>query len=384
MPTIATIACVLGLSLVVLVIWRGRRSPLAPPLALLALNITAWNFADDMWHRHGEEPLHPWHLLDHASAPMTLPLALWFVLVFVGLEQKLRWVLRASWAWALVLGLPCLLPVFQLREPVASWADGFVDGSFYHYGNLIHLSVLAPFGVGLLIRQILTVTGERRKQAIHVLVGIVILAAAGYTEYLPGPGMGLVGYVAFTLIFTILVLRPRFDFGNLARPARFYPVAVLAAVAAVTAWTWAAGTWVAPAPLIWLGTMSILVVVLFGLFRYSRRLESRQRMEQLAFLGKYSSQLAHNLKDPITVMSASIQHLQRQLRTGKSIADQAALIEGLESQVRRLDSVVNEYRRLGRTETRREPTELNLLVNEVVAGQSSVADPGRIAFRTEL
>jgi signal transduction histidine kinase len=382
---VTTIACVLGLALVVLVIWRGRRSPLAPSLALLALNITAWNFADDMWHRQVDQDLlHPWHLLDHASAPITLPLALWFVLVFVGLEQKLRWVLRASWAWALLLGLPCLLPIFQLRDPIASWADSFPDGALYHNGNLVHLIVLAPFGVALLIRQILTVTGERRKQAIHVLLGIVILAAAGFTEYLPGPGMGLVGYVAFTLIFTILVLRPRFDFGDLDRPARFYPVAVLTAVAAVTAWTWAARTWVAPAPLIWLGTITILVVVLFGLIRYSRQLERRQRMEQMAFLGKYSSQLAHNLKDPITVMSASIQHLQRQLRNGKSITDQAALIEGLESQVRRLDSVVNEYRRLGRTESRREPIELNLLVTEVVAGQSSVADPARIAFRTEL
>src|SRR6185369_5412766 len=54
MPTIATVACVLGLALVVLVIWRGRRSPLAPSLALLVLNITAWNFADDRWHAIGE------------------------------------------------------------------------------------------------------------------------------------------------------------------------------------------------------------------------------------------------------------------------------------------------------------------------------------------
>jgi signal transduction histidine kinase len=384
MPTIATFACVLGLALVVLVIWRGRKSPLAPSLALLALNITAWNFADDRWHAIGEPPLHSWHLLDHTLAPVTLPLALWFVLVFLGQEQKLRWVLRVSWTWALLLGLPCLLPPLRLPEPVGGWVDDWVDGSIYHYGNLIHLSLISPLGVGLLLRQIVRVKGERRKQSLQVLVGIVLLAAAGFTEYTSGPGMGLAGYVAFTLVFTILVLRPRFDFGDLDRPARFYPVAVLTAVGAVAAWLWAARTWVAPAPLLWLGTLFILVVVVLGLVRYSRQLELRQRMEQLAFLGKYSSQLAHNLKDPITVMSASVQYLQRQLRSGRTVAEQTALLDGLEAQVHRLDAVVNEYRRLGRTEARREPIELNALVTEVVVGQSSTADPDRVAFRTEL
>jgi signal transduction histidine kinase len=374
----------LGLALVVLVIWRGRRSPLAPSLALLVLNITAWSFADAMWQSLGSPPLHPWHLLDHASAPLTLPLGLWFILVFVGQEQKLRWVLRGSWLWALALGLPCLLPAFRLGGRLGAWADGFVDSFPYQHGNLAALLVFTPIGIGLLIRQVLTVTGERRKQTIHVLIGIAVLAVAGFTEYLPGPQLGLAGYVAFTVTFTLLVLRPRFDFADLDRPARFYPVAVLTAVAAVLAWTWAAGTWVTPAPLIWLGTMSILVVVLFGLFRYSRRLEARQRMEQLAFLGRYSSQLAHNLKDPIAVMSASIQHLQRQLRSGKALTDQQELLEGLEAQVHRLDGVVDEYRRLGRTETRREPVELNALVSEVVAGQSSATNPERVAFRTQL
>ena len=384
MPHIATIACVLGLALVLLVIWRGRKSPLAPPLALLALCITAWNFADDMWHAAGKPPLHPWHLLDHAFAPISIPLGLWFVLVFLGLEQSLRWVLRGSWLFALALGLPSLLPMLHLSGPVGRWAGDFVDSEAYYTGNLVHLLVVAPLGVGLLFEHALSVRGERRKHSLQVLAGIVLLAAAGFTEYLPVPGMGLAGYVAFTLIFTVLVLRPRFDFGDLDRPARFYPVAVLTAVAAVMIWTWTARSWAAPGLLIWLGTLSIVVVVLFGLIRYSRRLELLQRMEQQAYLGKYSSQLAHNLKDPITVMSASIQYLQRQLRGGKSIADQAALLGRLEAQVRRMDAVVNEYRRLGRTEARREPIELNTLVSEVVAGQTSASDPERVSFRTEL
>ena len=393
MPTIATIACVLGLTLVVLVIWRGRKSPLAPSLALLALNITAWNFADDMWHGIGRPDLHPWHLLDHASAPLTIPLGLWFVLVYLGLQEKLRWVLRASWVYALALGLPCLLPAFHFPDPVGSWAaayigfegpQGHAGSPAYKTGTLILLLLVATLGIGLLFEHLLGLTGERRKHALQVLIGIMLLAAAGFTEYIPGEGMGLAGYVAFTLIFTVLVLRPRFDFGDLDRPARFYPLAMVAAVGAVVLWTWTARRWEASGLLIWLGTLSILVVVLFGLIRYSRRLEVRQRMEQQAYLGKYSSQLAHNLKDPITVMSASIQYLQRQLRSGKSIADQAALLERLEAQVRRMDGVVNEYRRLGRTEARREPIELNTLVSEVVAGQTSAADPERLSFRTEL
>ena len=122
---------------------------------------------------------------------------MWFVLVFLGQEQKLRWVLRASWTWALALGLPCLLPPFRPPEPIGSWADAWAGGELstvagwiYHYGNLVHLSMLSPLGVGLLLRQILTLQGERQKQSLEVLVGILLLAAAGFTEYSRGPGLG--------------------------------------------------------------------------------------------------------------------------------------------------------------------------------------------------
>src|SRR5262249_18396905 len=106
------VACVIGLSLVLLVIWRGRRSPLAAPLALLVLNLTAWNFADDAWHASGETVL-LWHLLDHTLSPLTIPLALGFALMFVGRYRQLRWLLGLSWALAVLTAAPSLLGLLE-------------------------------------------------------------------------------------------------------------------------------------------------------------------------------------------------------------------------------------------------------------------------------
>jgi hypothetical protein len=142
--------------------------------------------------------------------------------------------------------------------------------------------------------------------------------------------------MAFTSIFTILVLRPRFDFDDLDRPA--LPGGGAQRDRGVAIWTWVARRSAAPA-LIWLGTLCILVFVLFALVRYSRQLEARQRMEQMAFLGKYSSQLAHG-EDPIAV-ERQHQCLQRQLRSGKSIEQQAELLERLAALVARLNALVD-------------------------------------------
>src|SRR5215471_10799380 len=101
------VACVIRLSLVLLIIWRGRRSPLAAPLAFLVLNLTVWNFADDAWHASGER-VRVWHMLDHALSPQSIPLAIGFTLVFVGRRTQLRWLLVSSWIVAVATGAPAL------------------------------------------------------------------------------------------------------------------------------------------------------------------------------------------------------------------------------------------------------------------------------------
>ncbi|HZW88455.1 MAG TPA: histidine kinase N-terminal 7TM domain-containing protein, partial [Myxococcaceae bacterium] len=198
------VACVLGLSLVLLVIWRGRRSPLAAPLSFLVLNLTAWNFADDAWHASGEQ-VRVWHMLDHALSPLGMPLAIGFTLVFVGRRTQLRRLLAASWIVAVAAGAPALFSLVNELGPLATWGARFTESDAWYWLNLAHLVVIASIGVWLLIRHARTAPEGERTQARGVLAAMGVLVVLGLTEFLPGPGLGLLGFVIFTLVLAVVV-----------------------------------------------------------------------------------------------------------------------------------------------------------------------------------
>ena len=374
------IACVFGLSLVLLVIWRGRRSPLAAPLSFLVLNLTAWNFADDAWHASGERIL-VWHLVDHALSPLSIPLALGFTLTFVGKRAQLRWLLVASWVLALAVGAPAVLGMVGELGPVAGWGRRFTDSSAWYWLNFAHLVVAAAAGLWLLISHARHAVGGERTQARGVLAAMGVLVVLGVTEFLPGPGLGLLGFVLFTLSLAVVVLTP--GFSEFQIPRRLVPIAMLAATFGVFSWLFVAKRANGPAVVLLVLTVAALVTLVIGLGIHARRVESRQQLEQLALLGQFSDQLAHNLKNPVAALKGASEYLLEELRRGGSLEEQEKFVRLLHSQAERLEKVIGDYRKFGRAKPSAESLDLNSMVSSVLALQSFV-DGQKVQLRSEL
>ena len=385
------IACVLGLSLVLLVIWRGRRSPLATPLTLLVLDLTASNFADDAWDALGKPEAGPgsaWHLVDHALSSLTIPLALVFTLHFVGARRPFRLLLQTSWLCGILIGLPSLLGMVPELGRVAEWGRAFNHsprasddpaGAWYPL-NLFHLAVAAPIGVSLLIRHAIRSGPEERRRAGGVLAAMAVLVALGITDLLPGKGLGLLGYVVFVLCLSVVVLRPGFE---LSIPRHLIPRAVVAASCTVGAWIFAARHSTVPAVVLLLLTVLALVWLVIGLGERARKLEKERRSALHEKLGQFSDQFAHNLRNPLAALKGASELLEEELHRGRSLEEQEKFVRLLLTQVNRLEKVVGDYRRLGAAVPDPVPLDLNSVVSGVLALQS-LAEGERIRVRSEL
>ena len=373
------IACVFGLSLVLLVIWRGRRSPLAAPLAFLVLNLTAWNFADDAWHA-SRETLLVWHMLDHALSPLSMPLALGFALVFVGRRRELRWLLAASWVVGILTGAPALMALVSELGPAAAWGRRFTEGPWYPI-NLAHLMVTATLGLWLLIRHARSAGGGEKSQARGVLIAVGVLVVLGASEFAPGPGLGLFGFILFTLVLSVVVLQPGLP--EISIPRKLIPIAVLAATTGVAAWLFMAKRSNGPAVVLLLLTVLALVALVIGLGVHAKRTQKRERLEQLVLLGRFSQQLAHNLRNPVAALKGATEYLQVELHRGRSLEEQERFVRLLLTQVERLENVIGDYRKLGQAQPTAEPVNLNALVSGVLALQSFI-DGERVRIRSDL
>src|SRR6185436_11732570 len=123
------VACAGQLGLALLAVLRGGKSPLALPLALLCMALFSWNLAALAFDISGTIQ---WRWIDVATSPLSAPLALHFVVVFVGRRRELRWPLAAAYAAFVPLCAVGLLafvwePAARfLRSP--NWALTFFGG----------------------------------------------------------------------------------------------------------------------------------------------------------------------------------------------------------------------------------------------------------------
>jgi len=371
------VACAFGLFLTFLTIWKGRSSPLAAPLALLILDLTTWNFADMAWHMSGEKAF-DWRVIDHFASPLGLPLGLDFVLVFVGRRRSpIRWTLWASWALALP---PALLAPVAYLSPLARQV---LEGPAWEWWNTVHLGLLFPLGVVLLVQHLIRSEGQlERARTGAVLGAISCLALSGFTEFLPGPGAGVLGYLTFTVTLTMVVLRGKLF--ETPIPSSFLPIPGIAGLLGVFVWVTvfqALGT--SKAVMILILSVIGLITVALVQGAYLRRLQTRQRVQRLAELGRFSDQLAHNLKNPIAALKGAAQFFEGELQQGRSLEEQRRFTTLLLEQVNRLQTVVEDYRRLGRIEPILAPVQLNSVVHQVLDLQSFI-DPERVRVQARL
>jgi signal transduction histidine kinase len=100
----------------------------------------------------------------------------------------------------------------------------------------------------------------------------------------------------------------------------------------------------------------------------------RERTKQLATMGRFSQQLAHDLKNPLTALSGSLQFLKKEREKGHSLGDHADFLDLMAEQVQRLRRTVDDYQRIGKIDPICEEVTINDLIRSVVGLQTFASD----------
>ncbi|HEY3819465.1 MAG TPA: ATP-binding protein [Polyangiaceae bacterium] len=365
--------CVGQLALALVGIARAARSPLAVPLALLCLDVAGWTGASLAYQLSG---VGAFHWLDHALVPWTAPLALQFILVFVGRRRALRGTVYAA---ALVGGVLSAIGLLALAFPVA---QGFIASPWWArslMGAAIPTMVLALAALARHLRD--SLDPEERARAWLLLAAFAVGTALGATEELTSTLFyGNLGLFVSTGLLAFVAARFRLI-------TREISLGILAAVLALTA----AGVVATVLVFRYLGANAATVVlssaaVSLAVVAASRRwlaadADRRARQSQLATLGRFSAQMAHDLKNPLAALKGAAQLLREDLARPTGV-DRVAFADLMVDQIDRLDRLVDVYGRLARVEPARDPLDLNEMARAVLALQSLARE--KVAVKVEL
>jgi two-component system, NtrC family, sensor histidine kinase HydH len=357
--------CFGQLALALVGVVRAARSPLAVPLALLSLDVFGWTGASLVYQLSGAVAFH-W--LDHALVPWTAPLALHFVLVFVGRRRALRRVVHAasiaggalSVVGALALGVPAA------RDFIASpwWARSLLTAA---------LPPMA-FALWVLVRHLRESTDPTEKaRARLLLVAFGVGTGLAATEELTTTLLyGNLGLLIATALLAFVAYRFRLITSEIS-------LRILSGILALTTASVVASLLVfrylaASAATVVLASATVSL----GLVAASRRWLAmdagrRARQSELATRGRFSAQMAHDLKNPLAALKGAAQLLREDLAHPAGI-DRVVFADLMVDQIDRLDRLVDVYGRLARVEPAREPLDLNELARSVLALQSLASE----------
>jgi signal transduction histidine kinase len=367
-PWFSLFASVGHLTLALLAVSRRTRSPVALPLALLCLDMFAWNFATWAFQISGEPT---WHWLDVTFSPFTPPLALHLILAFVGRARKWRWVLVIAYLAYALLSMSSAMAFFF------AWARSWADSGGWAIAFLAGWIPIMLVALALLVTHGRNAANAKEKARTRlVIAALAIGGTLGSTELWDNlmalPDLGDLGTLAATGLLTIVVLRFRLFGHDLSASAAVYALAL--ALLAV-------GGYLAVFQLFATNTATLLlgtITVTLGLLIASRQLVAsmavrRERRRQLEGLGRFAAQMAHDLKNPLAAMKGALQYLAEEKARGGTLDEDDEFLELLGRQVDRIGEVIGQYRRLGRVEPLFEAVELNEVVREVLALQPFAA-----------
>jgi signal transduction histidine kinase len=353
------IACAGQLALSFFLILRRQRSALLFSLALLCIDAFAWNFADLAWGLTGSRT---WRTLDTAVSWLTPPLSLQFVLAFVGRTRSLR---------------PLLVVAYLFFAQLPFWAD--TPG-----WDLVFLGGVAPLVticLGLLAIHLARTTDPNEKTGTRYMLTAMGIGGLLGSSDLWFDHVGLptsfsnISLFASTSLATLVVTRLK-----LVRREAPSRLGLLAFGAALL------GLLVYLAVVRWLGTqtaMTLLTVstALIATVAVAREIVlaqqvQRERTENLATLGRFSQQMAHDFKNPLAAIKGALQFLKEEKKQGRSLEEHQDFLELMLDQVERLHRVVDQYQRMGRVEPVCVAGNINDVVRDVLTMQRAGATAG--------
>ncbi len=365
--TIAASAGFLGLA--ALAAFRGARNPLALPLALLCVDLFAYNGLEAA---DSSTASHPWKGLESAAAALAAPLLVHFTLAFLGARRTQRRFLFAVYAYFGLVVVSCLAPAV-----IPAMRD-------YPGGDTWALAMLAGIlpGLGwtgfLLVRHYRDNTSAEERARTQLFIGTMAIGVGGVATDLlsiagaPGtPRLAAWTMLLSAVLLTALALRFRLLRGTIALLGMNAALLGVVGVAAhLTVFRWLGRE----SALLVLGTVAVTLVLL-GAARavWSSFTTYRERGAHLATLGRLSAQMAHDIRNPLSAIRGAAQYLEVERERGGRLDDHGELLALIVEQTDRLERVVRDYRRLGRAEPVRTPVDVAALVLGVVES-ARVAD----------
>ena len=360
----ALIAAASELGLALWVLWRGGgRSPTVP-LVLLSLDLFLANFASFAELQSGTS----WLWLYQSAAPMVPPLVLHLVLSFTGQRRRRSRLVTSAYA---VFG------AFAVFSLVGRWFDPwteYFDGPGWPLTFLIGVLPIMVIGCAGLVRHLIRSdsAAERERTRLMLLaIGVFIVFAP--TELLadmvlPVPRLGSLGTLIFNALLVLVAVRLHL-FEHEAR-SRVIAVTVVMAVIAVVGYLAVFRYLAKNQAMMALGTVSLTAALLLAARRLFMRMGARrEQLSGFARLGRLSTQMAHDLKNPLAALKGAVQFLQTERQQGRSIDGCGEYLQLMGDQVDRMTRVVEVYQRLGRIEPLRAPQDLNRVVEGVLGLQ---------------
>lgn len=368
---LSVVACAGHLAFAIVVWLRRGRSPIAPLLTLLFLDAFTWNFAALAAALTGA---HEWSVVDRFFSSFMAPLALHVVVVFVGRAKSLANVLYVAYALGLVLAL---VGAFD------------VESSLWWVSLLVFGNLAVALAVGLLVvhRRASDDRAERARTEL-ILIGLVVAAVLGSTDLwvdevsVPIPPLGNVGTLFAMILFAVATMRLRLLDSTV--PVVLLVYALAFAALSVTVYLLAVH-WLERKTA--LGVLALLSIVVIGL-AVARELGgsaavARERVRRLATLGRFSEQLAHDLRNPIAALKGALQFLKTERSHGRPLEPHGEFLDLMAEQVERLQRVVAEYQRLAKVEPVLATGSLNDVVREVI-GMQRFAVVSNVRLNAEL
>ena len=372
-------ACAGLLALAGLALVRVGRSVLALPLSVLCIALSTWNFADFALAHSGGPG---WRFIATAAALMSAPSALHFILSFVGERRRLAAAMFSAYGVFGVLAATAVAGLGSTRVAEAVGSRGFV---------LTVLAFTAPLllgGFSLLTQHLRReVRATERTRASLMLTGLALLVTLLGTDLVAVlgqevPRLGNLGTLLGLPAIAVVALRLRLFGQELSNVHAMY--ALLLALMGVLAYLAIFQLFAAQYGALVVGTaavtLTLLAIMRRGVIAF---VAQRERLEQMATLGRFSAQMAHDLKNPIAALKGAAQFLKVEHSQGQPWDDKGEFLDLLLEQVERLDRVVSTYQRLGRVEPLKQPLDLNQLAASVLSLQTFTGRP-EVEIQREL
>ncbi len=376
---VTLLACGGELLLLVLVLLRGKKTPMAGPLIGLCVVTFGWNFAGLAHEASGRME---WRWLDVTISPWTAPFALHFVLGFTGRRKQLRVVRTAAYV---LFGLVSAMAPLALLIPELSWLHHSGTWAAVHLGGVFAAMALA---LALLVLHLRASHHPAERARTRVLIAALACASVlGVTELLRDlglevPRLGALGVLVGNALVVRVALRLRI-FDRALSPVDVAYALVLATLG-VSAYLVVFQQLRTHAALVVIAAVTLTLVLLAGLRLLALGLRSeREQLETMAQLGRLSAQLAHDLKNPLAALRGAAQFLEVEVAQDRPLGEHRQFLSLIIDQADRMQRVVNEYQRLGRLELAVASTDVNRLISETIALQPFAAGD-RITVRTEL